>query len=140
MRGAVAIGIGVMLGMVACTTTEQRAGSTVAPAAMNPLLAEWQGPFGGVPPWDSVTHQLFPEAFQNGIDELLAQVEAVAADPAAQVGVVAGDPHRQQHLGAGEPLGERRAARQLALEDRLGVAPLPGAGAHEVLDRPAVRL
>jgi peptidyl-dipeptidase Dcp len=71
-----------MLGMVACTTTEQRAGSTVAPAAMNPLLAEWQGPFGGVPPWDSVTHQLFPEAFQNGIDELLAQVEAVAADPA----------------------------------------------------------
>jgi peptidyl-dipeptidase Dcp len=65
--------------MVACTTTEQRAGSAAAPVAPNPLLAEWQGPYGGVPPWDRVAHELFPEAFQKGIDELLAEMEAIAA-------------------------------------------------------------
>ena len=50
---------------------------------MNLLLAEWSGPYGGVPPWDRVAPELFPEAFQAGIDQLLHEVEAIASDPAA---------------------------------------------------------
>src|SRR5690606_17291576 len=30
--------------------------------ARNPLLAEWSGPYGGVPPWDQVRPEDFPEA------------------------------------------------------------------------------
>jgi peptidyl-dipeptidase Dcp len=56
--------------------------ATRAGPDMNPLLAEWTGPYGGVPPWDRVRPDLFPEALQQGIDELLAEVEAIAANPA----------------------------------------------------------
>lgn len=48
----------------------------------NPLLAEWTGPFGGVPAWDKVQPELFPEAFQFGIDEQRREVLAIANNPA----------------------------------------------------------
>jgi hypothetical protein len=37
----------------------------VVPA--NPLLADWTGPYGGVPPWDQVKPELFPGAFEVAI-------------------------------------------------------------------------
>ena len=49
----------------------------------NILLAEWTGPYDGVPPWDKVTPDLFPEAIQFGIDEQRREVEAIANNPAA---------------------------------------------------------
>ena len=39
------------------------------PVPDNALLAEWTGAYGGVPPWDQVKLDLFPQAFQFGIDE-----------------------------------------------------------------------
>ena len=48
----------------------------------NPLLAEWTGPFGGVPAWDKVKPELFPEAFQFAIDEQRAEYQAIAKNPA----------------------------------------------------------
>ena len=48
----------------------------------NPLLAEWTGPFGGVPAWDKVKPELFPEAFQFSIDEQRREVLAIANNPA----------------------------------------------------------
>lgn len=53
----------------------------IAPAAPNPLLAEWTGPYGGVPPFDVVSPELFPGAFEAAIAERRAEVEAVAANP-----------------------------------------------------------
>lgn len=47
----------------------------------NVLLQEWTGPYGGVPPWDQVKPELFPQAFQVGIDQLLAETDAIANNP-----------------------------------------------------------
>ncbi len=58
-----------------------------APAAVpvpdNILLAEWTGPYDGVPPWDKASASLLPEALQFGIDEMLREVDAIAGNPAA---------------------------------------------------------
>jgi peptidyl-dipeptidase Dcp len=40
-------------------------------------------PYDGVPPWDQVRPDLFPEAFQFGIDEQRREVLAIANNPAA---------------------------------------------------------
>ena len=57
-----------------------------APVALavpnNALLADWTGPYDGVPPWDQVKPELFPEALQFGIDEQRAEVLAIADNPA----------------------------------------------------------
>lgn len=44
----------------------------------NILLADWTGPYDGVPPWDRVTPELFPVAIQFGIDEQRREVLAIA--------------------------------------------------------------
>jgi peptidyl-dipeptidase Dcp len=55
-----------------------------APAAQaNPLLAEWTGPHGGVPPFDRVRVADFVPAFEAAMAENLAEVERIASDPAA---------------------------------------------------------
>jgi peptidyl-dipeptidase Dcp len=56
-----------------------------APVAVpdNVLLAEWPGAHDGVPPWDRVRPEQFPQAFQFAIDEQRREVLAIAEDPAA---------------------------------------------------------
>ncbi|NUP12530.1 MAG: M3 family metallopeptidase [Polyangiaceae bacterium] len=51
-------------------------------ADQNPMLAQWTGPHGGVPPWDKVKADLFPGAFELGIALLLAEIDVIAEDPA----------------------------------------------------------
>jgi peptidyl-dipeptidase Dcp len=51
--------------------------------AANPLLAPWPGPHGGVPPFDRVEVAHFRPALEAGMAEKLAEVERIAADPAA---------------------------------------------------------
>jgi peptidyl-dipeptidase Dcp len=51
-------------------------------AAADPLLAPWQGAYGGVPPWDKIRAELFPKAFEVGIALQLAEMEAIAENPA----------------------------------------------------------
>jgi peptidyl-dipeptidase Dcp len=46
------------------------------------LLAPWTGPYGGVPPWDQVKIEAFPQAFEVGLALMLAEVDAIAEDPA----------------------------------------------------------
>jgi peptidyl-dipeptidase Dcp len=52
-----------------------------APAA-NPLLAEWTGPDGGVPPWDKVRPELFPPAFATAMAERAADYRKIADNSA----------------------------------------------------------
>jgi peptidyl-dipeptidase Dcp len=52
-----------------------------AQAPANILVAEWSGPYGGVPPFDRVRPDLFPAAFQQSIDSLLREVDAIANNP-----------------------------------------------------------
>jgi peptidyl-dipeptidase Dcp len=48
----------------------------------NPLLAEWAGPFGGVPPFDQVRVGDFQPALEAAMAENLAEVERIAGNPA----------------------------------------------------------
>ena len=72
---------------VASSANDAAAASTEAIASpavpSNVLLAEWAGLYGGVPPWDRVTPELFPEALQFAIDEQRREVLAIANSPAA---------------------------------------------------------
>ena len=60
--------------------SDSRAEATVA-IPDNILLAEWAGPYDGVPPWDKVRPELFPEAFQFGIEQQRREVLAIANNP-----------------------------------------------------------
>ncbi|HEX5888341.1 MAG TPA: M3 family metallopeptidase [Pyrinomonadaceae bacterium] len=49
----------------------------------NPLLAKWEGPFGGVPPFDRVQVALFKPALEAAMAEQLAEIDRIAKNPAA---------------------------------------------------------
>ncbi len=49
----------------------------------NPLLAKWEGPYGGVPPFDRVKVADFKPALEAAMSENLADVDRIAKDPAA---------------------------------------------------------
>jgi peptidyl-dipeptidase Dcp len=51
------------------------------PSEGNPILEEWSGPFGGVPPLHRVRVEHFLPALDAAVTEKLAQVERIAADP-----------------------------------------------------------
>jgi peptidyl-dipeptidase Dcp len=53
------------------------------PADPNPLLAEWSGPYGGVPRFDLVKVEYFKPALEAAMAENLSEIEKIAADPAA---------------------------------------------------------
>jgi peptidyl-dipeptidase Dcp len=68
------------------TQTSVEESAAPAPAITVPdniLLADWAEPYDGVPPWDKVTPELFPEAIQFGIDEQRREVLAIADGPEA---------------------------------------------------------
>ncbi len=54
-----------------------------AQAKDNPLVAEWAGPFGGVPPFDRVRVADFKPALEAGMAENLAEVDRIANDKSA---------------------------------------------------------
>lgn len=47
----------------------------------NPLLAEWKGPFGGVPPFDKVRLEDFKPAIEALMVEQLAEIQTIAENP-----------------------------------------------------------
>ena len=53
------------------------------PAAENPLLAEWTGPYGGVPAFDAMDLADLPAALDAGMAAEWAEIEAIASDPAS---------------------------------------------------------
>ncbi len=57
------------------TTTSAPAPSTVA--VDNPLLQEWTGSFGGVPPFDQVRVEHFKPALEAGMAEQLAEIDRI---------------------------------------------------------------
>ena len=82
------------LALGGCATTAQPTLAVAEPAAVaaapvepavpvpaNILLADWSGPYDGVPPFDKVSPELFPPAFQFAIDERSREVLAIANNP-----------------------------------------------------------
>jgi peptidyl-dipeptidase Dcp len=69
--------------------TVQTNDTTSAPAAAvpgaagNPLLADWTGPYGGVPPFHQVRVQDFEPAMEAAMAQQMAEIDRIAANPAA---------------------------------------------------------
>jgi peptidyl-dipeptidase Dcp len=59
------------------------AAKATAPAAANPLLADWTGAYGGVPPFDKVKVEDFKPALETAMAQNLREVETIADNPAA---------------------------------------------------------
>ena len=70
----------------ACTTTTdmtQTQTETPTPAVpQNPLLAEWSGPYGGVPPFEEIRVEHFEPALEAAMAENLAEIDRIAGNPA----------------------------------------------------------
>jgi peptidyl-dipeptidase Dcp len=79
MLGAVAVLAGIAA--VGIALLAQR--SNVSTQAPNPLIAPWPGPYGGVPPWDHVRPEHFPEALDAAVAAERSEIEAIAANRAA---------------------------------------------------------
>jgi peptidyl-dipeptidase Dcp len=70
--------------VITAATAALRAGSPpsdAAPADGGSLTAEWQGPFGGVPPLDRVRVAHFQPAFDAAMDAYRAEIRAIANNP-----------------------------------------------------------
>lgn len=60
-----------------------RAADMPAPAPLNPLVAPWTGPYGGVPPFDRVRMADLAPALEGAMAGQLAALDAIASNPAA---------------------------------------------------------
>ena len=89
---------GALAALAGCTTGQPYTGVEAGPTAMatesavepipaavpvpdNILLADWTGPYDGVPPWDKVRPEQFSEAFQFAIGEQRSEMLAIANNP-----------------------------------------------------------
>jgi len=80
---AALVGAGATPAMAAGQIASAGPQAAAAVVPNNVLLADWTGPYEGVPPWDKVTPALFPQAFQFAIDEQRREIEAIANNPQA---------------------------------------------------------
>src|ERR1041385_1466509 len=67
----------VAVTMLANTTTTSH-----AVTEDNPLLAKWEGPYGGIPPFDRVQIPLFKPALEAAMAEQLAEIQKIAENSA----------------------------------------------------------
>jgi peptidyl-dipeptidase Dcp len=72
----------VLKGWVALLGAATAAGAQTEAAVSNPLLAQWVGPYGGVPPFEVVEVSQFRPALEAGMAEALVRIDAIAADTA----------------------------------------------------------
>ena len=98
MAGAAALATAAAIPAIAADVSTVSAAATVA-VPNNVLLADWKGPYQGVPPWDQVKPELFDEAIQFGIDEMKREYQAIIDNPAA--------PTWANTVEAGEKAGDR---------------------------------
>jgi len=92
-RVAHLIGIIAIVRAFGCTTTSSAppappASEEMAPAAEAPavaksnvLLAEWTGPYGGVPAFDKMDLAALKEALEIGMEKSLAEIDVIANNP-----------------------------------------------------------
>ena len=69
-----------MSGVLNFKSMHADASSAVDP---NPLLSEWEGPYGGIPPFDKVKIEYFKPALESAMTENLSEIDKIAKDSAA---------------------------------------------------------
>jgi peptidyl-dipeptidase Dcp len=82
MRSLPLLFIAVILGSFAHNHFNATASGT-AVADPNPLLAEWTGPYGGVPRFDLVKIEYFKPALEAAMAENMVEIERIANDKSA---------------------------------------------------------
>jgi len=75
--------VGANLNRTAVNATTYGLATAPLTADPNPLLAEWEGPYGGVPPFDKVQIALFKPALEAAMAQNLLEIEKIASDSAA---------------------------------------------------------
>jgi len=73
---------GSLVLLVAATMLVDTTIHSTAMTEANPLLAKWEGPYGGVPPFDRVQVPLFKPALEAAMAEQLNEIQRIANDPA----------------------------------------------------------
>jgi peptidyl-dipeptidase Dcp len=86
LAAAVTAGCSSTRDTAVATTTETLTPPPVLPTTPtpsdNPLLQDWSGPYGGVPPFDKVRIEHFKPALEAGMAESLGEIQRIASDPA----------------------------------------------------------
>jgi peptidyl-dipeptidase Dcp len=72
----------VSLSLLALSAQPAAPGAGAEAPVKNPLLVPWTGPYAGVPPFDQVKVEQFAPGLEAAMAETLANVDAIAADPA----------------------------------------------------------
>ncbi len=92
---------GILAGGVSALTAISSPAASPSATAAVPLVEEWKGPFGGLPPFDQVKVEQFKPAFEVTMDQYRADIKAIAENPEA--------PTFQNTIaaleGAGRPFG-----------------------------------
>ncbi|HPE30106.1 MAG TPA: M3 family metallopeptidase [Parvularculaceae bacterium] len=83
-----AAGVAALTLAAACSNEQAKdtsapAATTEAPKSDNALLAEWTGPYDGVPAFDKMDIALIKPAFEEGTKMQLAEIDAIANNPDA---------------------------------------------------------
>lgn len=77
---SVLISAGLLIAAVTAMISVHQLSSNVSASQndVNPLLQEWTGPYGGVPPFDKIKIEHFKPALEAGMEENLAEINAIA--------------------------------------------------------------
>src|SRR4030095_15186065 len=73
----------ITLTIVSFSHNHFKATTAMTIADPNPLLAEWTGPYGGVPRFDLVKIEYFKPALEAAMTEQLGEIEKIANDKSA---------------------------------------------------------
>ncbi len=77
------VGSTALIAMIGgCAVGDHATEETNMTVGENPLIAEWDGPFG-TPPFDRIVPAHYIPAYQKGMADHKAEIEAIVADPAA---------------------------------------------------------
>jgi peptidyl-dipeptidase Dcp len=79
----VRIALLVCAGALLIMTASQNRKSQAADHDGNPLTHKWEGPYGGIPPFDKVKVADFKPALEAGMAENLAEIDRITANTEA---------------------------------------------------------
>lgn len=71
-----------MLGSCTQSTSTNESMATDSTLLNNPLLEKWQGPFGGVPPFDRIQVAHFKPALEAAMNENLSEIDQITSNAA----------------------------------------------------------
>src|SRR5688572_6784999 len=82
-RNLIRFALVLCAGAFVLMTTSQPETGIAASSPDNPLLAKWEGPYGGVPPFDKVKVADIKPALEAAMAENLAEIEKIANQTSA---------------------------------------------------------